>query len=126
MVRVATVVAALMAVTPLAASEKVTAPVSQRDLAAIREAVRRATREPLLYIDAIETAQPIRGSIPVRRFVHRPRDNGDVRFRRVKLFQRTDRVSVLTGVQRATSGGSYLLQKSGGRWKIISRGSWIQ
>jgi hypothetical protein len=126
MVRASTVIAALVAVAPLAASETITAHLSPRDVEAIRTAVRAATREPLLQVAPVLSHKPIRGCIPVKRFVGRPDMHGDVRFKWVTLYERTDQVSVLTGTPRAVSGGSYTLQKTGARWKIVSRDLWLQ
>jgi hypothetical protein len=126
MVRAATVIAALLAVAPAAASDIVRARVSQRDVEAIRATMRTATREPLLFVDPIYVPQPVPGSIPVPRLSGRPDARGKVRFRRITLYERTDQVSVMTGTLSAGSGGSYVLQKVGARWKILSRGIWME
>ena len=126
MVRVVSIIAALVAVTPLIASESVRVHVSPRDVEAIRATVRAATRESVLWIDPIFVPQSGPGAIPVTRLVSHPRSDGDVRFKRVTLYERTDQVSVLTGALSAGSGGSYVLQKRGSRWKIIKRGLWME
>lgn len=126
MVRAATVIAALVVVAPLAASDVVRARVLQRDVEAIRAMIRTATREPLLFVDPIFVPKPVPGSIPVQRLSGRPDARGKVRFKRITLYERTDQVSVLTGTFSAGSGGSYVLQKVGPRWKILSRGIWME
>jgi hypothetical protein len=123
---IVTVIATLAAVARLAASETITAHLSSRDVEAIRITVRTATREPLLKVDPILVEQPIRGSIPVRRRVGHPDAHGDVHFKWITLYERTDQVNVLTGTPRAVSGGSYVLQKVGPRWKIVLRDVWLQ
>ena len=125
MVRPLIVIATLAAITSLSAAESIRVHVSLRDLEAVRGTVRAATREPVLYIDSIIEPKPVAGSIPVQRLVSHPRGDGDVRFKSVTLYERTDQVSVLTGTKRAVSGGSFLLQKFGSRWKIVSHGTWL-
>jgi hypothetical protein len=125
MVRPLIVIATVAALTSLSAAEGIRVHVSPRDLEAIRATVGAASREPVLYIDAVIEPKRVAGSIPVQRFVSRPRGNGDVRFESVTLYERTDQVTVLTGTKRAVSGGSFLLRKSGSRWKIVSHGTWL-
>ncbi len=93
-------------------SQTITAPISANDVAPIRAAVRKFTREPLIEIESVLTFRPVRGAVFVH--AHNPRP----------LYKRTDRVAVRTGM-RGRDGGNYSeLQKIGRKWKVASRRQW--
>ena len=113
MVRVILTTALLLATLAAGRSQTVTAPISRHDVEQIRIVLRRYTREPLMDITSDISAKRFPGS----RLYQQP--GGPL------LYERTDRVHVLSGYRGAGSGGAYELQKHGSRWKVVFRSIWL-
>ena len=93
-------------------AQTISAPISPDDVAPIRAAVRKLTREPLIEIESVLTFRPIRGAVFVH--AHSPRP----------LYERTDRVGVRTGIPGHHGGNYYEVQKVFRRWKVVSTRQW--
>ena len=113
MVRVILTIVLLLATLATGRSQTVTAPISRHDVKQIRAVLGKYTREPLMDITSDISAQRFPGSRPYQQ------PGGPL------LYERTDRVHVLTGHHGANSGDAYDLQKFGSRWKVVFRSIWL-
>jgi hypothetical protein len=108
-------------------SGRVTAHVSQGDVAAITTAIAAVDPHPIISIMPIYERQPVAGSIPVKMVEAGPIVNGKVQTKPIITYERIDRVSVQTSAERGgISGRSYLVAKRNGHWAIQSRSFWIR
>jgi hypothetical protein len=118
-------VAALCLAGSVASAQAQDVHISQRDRDEIRAVIRAATREPILRITAVYDDRPVAGSIPRKAWRDDGR-NGKVKLTPIVEYERTDKVSVQTGSEANLTGGSYGVQKLGGKWKIVGKRSfWI-
>jgi len=96
----------------------VEARISREDVNEICQVINRVTHEPVRSIHWVASRRYVPGAI---------RSDADITTetgrKRVRSYERTDRVSVLTGVK---SGKAYDVQKINGSWKIVATGSWIE
>lgn len=106
------------------AAPEISARVSKPDIAEISSIVRAATREPLLSIDPVYESKPVAHAIR-RSTVEARIERGKVVNIPVFTYERTDRVSVTTGDRRNLTGGGFLLQRAGTKWRIVREGGWI-
>jgi len=113
MVRVILTTILLLATLAAGHAQAVTAPISRHDVEQIRAVLRRYTREPLMDITSDISAKRFPGSRPYQQ------PGGPL------LYERIDRVHVLTGHPGANSGGAYDLQKFGSGWKVVFRSIWL-
>jgi hypothetical protein len=113
MVRVILIVMLLLATVGTGHSQIVRARISSRDVEQIRAVLNRYTREPLMDITPDISAKWFPGSVPYQQ------PGGPL------LYERTDRVHVLTGTRESASGGAYDLQKFGARWKVVFKSVWM-
>jgi hypothetical protein len=108
-----------------AASPSVTAHVSQQDVREVTAVIGTATQEPILAISPVYKRQPVRGSIAVKEVELGSFKDGKVQTKPIVMYERTDRVAVRTGSEQNLTGSSYVVQRIGTKWKILSKGSWI-
>jgi hypothetical protein len=99
--------------------------ISQHDRADIRAVIHAATREPILRMSPFYDSHPVAGSIPVKMW----RDDRKGRVEHltpIVQYERTDKVCVSTGSDANLTGGSYVVQRLDGKWKIVGeKGFWI-
>ena len=94
--------------------------VSQGDRDEIRAVIRAATRAPILRLTPYYDSRRVAGSIPVKIWLKEGR-NGRVKPTPLIAYERTDKVRVQTGFDANPTGGSYVVQKVGGKWQIIGK-----
>jgi hypothetical protein len=100
--------------------------ISRRDHDEIRAVIHAATREPILRLSPVYDSHRVAGSIPVKMWRTDGFKNGKLQTTPIIQYERTDKVSVQTGSDANLSGGSYEVQKLGGKWKIVGKkGFWI-
>ena len=105
------------------AGPHVTAHISQQDVRQISAIIRAATPEPILSIDPVYERQRIPGSIPREIVELGLPKGGRVQTKPMVMYERTDRVGIQTGSQRNLTGGSFIVQRVGNTWKILSKSS---
>jgi hypothetical protein len=100
--------------------------VSQSDRVEIVAVIHAATPEPILRFSPVWESHPVAGSIPVKMWQSKGFKNGKVQTIPIVSYERTDKVSVQTGSDANLTGGSFGVQKVGGKWKIVGKkGFWI-
>ena len=100
-------------------------PISQRDRAGIRAVIHAATREPILRMSPFYDSHPVAGPIPVKMW-RDDRKGREEHLAPIVQYERTDKVCVSTGSDANLTGGSYVVQKLEGGWKIVGKkGFWI-
>ena len=100
------------------AAPRITAHVSDRDVAQISAVVHAATRETILSIDPIYESKPVTGSIPRKTSTLDILGPGQTRMRDIVIYERTDLVGVRTSDGKHLPM-SYRIQKLPQGWKII-------
>ena len=99
--------------------------ISQRDRADIRAVIHAATPEPILRMSPFYDSHPVAGSIPVKMW-RDDRKGRQEHLTPIVQYERTDKVCVSTGSDANLTGGSYVVQKLDGKWKIVGKkGFWI-
>jgi hypothetical protein len=100
--------------------------ISQRDRIEIRAVIHAATQEPILRFSPVWESHLVAGSIPVKMWQSNGFKNGKVQTIPIVAYERTDKVSVQTGSDANLTGGSFGVQKVGGKWKIVGKKTfWI-
>ena len=96
--------------------------ISREDVQQICAVVSSVTREPIHFISAEISNTYVPGSIPQDGI----EDSSKGR-RAIKLYERTDRVSVHVGhYPQQVKGDVYYVQKFGSKWKVVGKGGWIR
>ena len=123
--RAPTLILMLCLASLVTASPSVTAHVSQQDVREVAAVIGAATQEPILAISPVYERQSVRGSIAVKEVELGPFKDRKIQTKLIVMYERTDRVAVRTGSEQNLTGSSYVVQRIGTKWKILSRGSWI-
>jgi hypothetical protein len=123
-VRASTVIAALYFAASSAAVFAQDVHISQQDREQIRAAIHATTREAVLRFTPVYDSRRVAGSIPVKMWRDDGR-NGKVKLTPIVEYERTDKVSVMTGSDANLTGGSYTVQKTNGKWKVVGKSFWI-
>jgi len=121
--RAATLILMLWLASSAIAGPHVTAHISQQDVRQISAIIRAVTPEPILSIDPVYERQRIPGSIPRETVELGLPKGGQIQTKPIVMYERTDRVGIQTGSQRNLTGGSYIVQRVGNTWKILSKSS---
>jgi hypothetical protein len=103
------------------AEPAVDAHISRQDVRDICQLIGGVTAQPVRFIHPVVTRDYVPGAIAQDGI----EDSSKGR-RRIKLYERTDRVSVQTGYKDKITGGAYEVQKVGTTLKVVSRSSWIR
>jgi hypothetical protein len=111
----------VVVISPAFAAPAVEAHISAADVTEICQLVSGVTSEKILVIHRVTTSENLPGAIPIEGGRLTPQG-----FVPTPTYERTDRVYVHTGSRDRITGNSYVLQKTHGKWRILSKGSWIR
>jgi hypothetical protein len=99
--------------------------ISQRDRTDIRAVIHAATQESILRMSPFYDSYPVAGSIPVKMW-RDDRKGRKEHLTPIVQYERTDKVCVETNSDASLTGGSYVVQKLDGKWKVVGKkGFWI-